>query len=380
MEINATFHGLQKVDTFKKWCLEVPPPFLFALKAHEGMTHHDRLKDIGHLWEPFLQRAEEGLGSRLGPILFQLPPSFHRDDERLREFASLMPGHRLRIAIEFRHVSWFCPEVFAILRAHNLALVENYTPDNSYPFCDEVTANFTYVRMHKKLAVEGEEQETVYTDELLEPRIVEAVARRRQGITQFVYFLNDIKAHGPHNAQRFLEQVVARTDGVPAVSGWKPAPKIVKGGKGSLENMFARQKDAAAAAAAAKTEDNSTQPPAMAAQQAGLSSTPAVRETEEQEAGQSEAASQQEEPQEEPQEDEAVVEISSDTESAEPAPPPAKRAATTDAKKSSTAASKKSAATAPKVSSSNKASAAAKASSRDGGKQPTLNGFFSKKS
>jgi uncharacterized protein YecE (DUF72 family) len=204
------------------------------------VTHQHRLADTDEgLWELFVERAREGLGDRLGVLLCQLPPSFHKDADRLRYFLRRVPTD-LRVAIEFRHSSWYDEETFTLLRAANVALVENITPDNTLPHCDEATADFTYVRMHKYVDTEGP-RETNYTDEMLRPHASRAAARRRAGRDQYVFFLNDIAAYGPKNAMRFLELALAEAgDGKPAVPGWTPAKPPEMGGKGSIEGMFAR--------------------------------------------------------------------------------------------------------------------------------------------
>src|SRR5262245_24051980 len=105
VEINNTFYRLPDTATLSRWSQEVPEGFVFVLKASRRMTHEQKLKDSGDTLAYFFQNASV-LGERLGPVLVQLPPFFRKDVARLGEFLALAPEGS-RIAVEFRHASWY---------------------------------------------------------------------------------------------------------------------------------------------------------------------------------------------------------------------------------------------------------------------------------
>ena len=116
VEVNNTFYRLARREAVAAWVEQTPPEFVFAVKASRYLTHIKRLVDIregiARFYEPLAPLVESG---RLGPVLWQLPENFHRDDERLRGWLELLPAGRH--TIEFRHESWFAPEVMDLLRA-----------------------------------------------------------------------------------------------------------------------------------------------------------------------------------------------------------------------------------------------------------------------
>lgn len=236
-EINATFHGMQSEETLGKWISSVRPGFVFVLKARQDMTHMHKLQNIDDQWRYFYDRAHSCLASQLGPILFQLPPTFKRDDARIEYLGSLLPGG-CQVAVEFRHSSWLVPEVYAIMRKYNMAVVENITPDNSFPHTDEITASFTYTRMHKALESESTNIATWYSEAQLQKIADRAVARGAAGgVTQFIFFLNDIDAAGPKNGQTLMEMITkARGKEVPLVKAWKAAKPAAK----SMQSFFGK--------------------------------------------------------------------------------------------------------------------------------------------
>jgi uncharacterized protein YecE (DUF72 family) len=200
VEVNSTFYRLAKRDAVQRWVYEqTPRDFLFAIKASRYLTHIRRLQDTGQgvakLYEPLEPLVESG---KLGPVLWQLPGNFHRDDERLAlALEHLPPG---RHTFEFRHDSWFTEEVYALLREHGVALA---IPDRKgVEFPHAMTADFTYVRFHYgHRGRRGNYSET----ELREwaDRIA-GWARERD---VFAYFNNDWEIFAPRNARtlkRFL--------------------------------------------------------------------------------------------------------------------------------------------------------------------------------
>lgn len=146
VEINNTFYQLPKEKTLLDWAARVPESFQFAIKASQRITHFTRLKAESADVVAYLLKTVAVLGSRLGPILFQLPPNLKRDDERLSSFLSRLPKDK-RYAMEFRHESWFDDTTFGALREHDVALVASEQEDFASPVL--ATASWTYVRPHR---------------------------------------------------------------------------------------------------------------------------------------------------------------------------------------------------------------------------------------
>jgi uncharacterized protein YecE (DUF72 family) len=129
VEVNNTFYRLPNREAVANWERTVPPGFLFAIKASRYLTHVKRLRDLGPGLERFYERLEPLLGNpKLGPILWQLPPTFHRDDDRLRSALEGLPTGQ-RHSFELRHPSWFAEEVYALFRQHGAALVIGDRPE-----------------------------------------------------------------------------------------------------------------------------------------------------------------------------------------------------------------------------------------------------------
>lgn len=144
VEINNSFYRLPSEQTFANWRQATPAGFCFAVKASRFLTHNKKLKDPENALHNFLPRAQ-ALKEKLGPILFQLPPRWRVNVERLREFLHALPRHH-RYAFEFREPSWNTEAVYAELRRYNAAYcifeLDRYTS----PL--QVTADFAYVRLH----------------------------------------------------------------------------------------------------------------------------------------------------------------------------------------------------------------------------------------
>jgi uncharacterized protein YecE (DUF72 family) len=121
VEVNNSFYRIPTERVLAGWAEQVPEDFRFVMKASRRVTHNNRLKDDDGSLAYFLQ-AINPLGRRLGPTLFQLPPTFKKDSGRLQEFLTRLPRH-WPAAIEFRHTSWFDEEVYDLRRARNVALV-----------------------------------------------------------------------------------------------------------------------------------------------------------------------------------------------------------------------------------------------------------------
>jgi uncharacterized protein YecE (DUF72 family) len=148
VEVNNTFYRLPSRAAAANWERTVPVGFLFAVKASRYLTHIKRLLDVGAGLERFYERIEPLLRSpKLGPILWQLPPNFQRDDERLARALRRLPREQ-RHCFEFRHPSWFADDVYALLREHRVALVIGDRPEVKDFQAHVFTAPFTYVRFH----------------------------------------------------------------------------------------------------------------------------------------------------------------------------------------------------------------------------------------
>ena len=146
VEVNATFYRLPKRDAVANWVEQSPDGFLFAIKASRYQTHIKRLRDLGEHVVKLLDPLEPLLISpKMGPLLWQLPENFRRDDERLA--AALADFPPLRCCIEFRHASWFAPDVYAMLRERGVALVIGDHSKRQFQ-THEMTADWTYVRLH----------------------------------------------------------------------------------------------------------------------------------------------------------------------------------------------------------------------------------------
>jgi uncharacterized protein YecE (DUF72 family) len=144
VEINNSFYRLPEAETFRNWQAGTPPGFLFAVKASRILTHMKKLRDADEALATFLERAD-GLGDKLGPILFQLPPHWRLNLERLRSFLEALPGG-YRFAFEFRDASWFDERVYERLAAHGAAFCIYELGGLLSP--REVTADWAYVRLH----------------------------------------------------------------------------------------------------------------------------------------------------------------------------------------------------------------------------------------
>jgi uncharacterized protein YecE (DUF72 family) len=144
VEINSTFYNLPDKKTFRKWKQDTPPGFVFSVKASRYITHMKKLKNPVDAVRRFIDHVE-ALEEKLGPLLFQLPPRWRCNPERLDSFLELLPDHR-RCSFEFRDRSWFRKEVYDILRKHGAALCIYHLSGFLSP--KELTADFAYIRLH----------------------------------------------------------------------------------------------------------------------------------------------------------------------------------------------------------------------------------------
>lgn len=192
VEVNATFYRLPSEDAVTHWVEQTGPEFVFAVKASRYLTHVKRLTDEGEGIERFFARIEPLRRSgRLGPVLWQLPESFKRDDDRLAQTLALLPAGRH--AFEFRHESWFVEEVYALLREHHACLVFGDHPQRPFQ-ADVSTAGWRYVRLHYGTGRRGN-----YSQRQIEQWAAK-LRRWRRRQEAFVYFNNDWEAFAPRNA------------------------------------------------------------------------------------------------------------------------------------------------------------------------------------
>ena len=192
VEINATHYHLPNFSSFETWRETVPKNFVFAVKASRFTTHMKKLKSPKASTEKFFVRVKR-LRAKLGPILFQLPPRWKLNVERLETFLSAMPRSH-SYAFEFRDQSWFTDEVYAVLRAHNTALC--FYHQMGYDSPQEVTADFVYVRLHGTESKYGGS----YPDSALQAWARRIRRWRKQSKDVFFYFNNDPEIHAIKNA------------------------------------------------------------------------------------------------------------------------------------------------------------------------------------
>ena len=152
VEVNNSFYRIPKESVLLEWAEQTPPEFRFVLKASRRITHINRLVDQDDSLAYFLRIANV-LGEKLGPTLFQCPPSLKKDIGRLRDFLAKVP-RTWRAALEFRHQSWFDEEVYEALRAHDVALVAVDGDEGPTPLVP--TASWGYLRLRRTQYTEDE--------------------------------------------------------------------------------------------------------------------------------------------------------------------------------------------------------------------------------
>jgi uncharacterized protein YecE (DUF72 family) len=193
VELNNTFYHLPAPATFDSWRENSPPNFLFAVKGSRFITHMKKLKDPETSIEKFFLGAEL-LGAKLGPILFQLPPRWNVNTERLSSFLEVLPKQH-RYVLEFRDDTWMVPEVFEVLRQHNTAFCIHDLAAQQTPL--ELTANFTYIRFHGPGAAKYQGS---YSDAVLRTWAERISGWQKQLAAVYVYFNNDIGGAAVKNA------------------------------------------------------------------------------------------------------------------------------------------------------------------------------------
>ena len=194
VEVNSTFYRLASRDAVADWVERTPEEFLFSVKASRFLTHMKRLTDLGRGVERFYERIEPMTeAGKLGPVLWQLPANFDRDDERLAGALARLPEGRH--CFEFRHPSWFEPDVYSLLREHGVALVIGDDPERPFQ-AHELTADWTFVRFHYGARGRGGN----YSHAELEAWKRRIAAWRRRAEV-FAYFNNDWRGYAVENAR-----------------------------------------------------------------------------------------------------------------------------------------------------------------------------------
>ncbi|MBC7263848.1 MAG: DUF72 domain-containing protein [Chloroflexi bacterium] len=192
VELNASFYRLPSENAFRAWATSVPEGFIFAVKASRFVTHVKKLKDAGEAIENLLVRARL-MGPKLGPILYQLPPGWNCNLERLADFLALLPTD-LRYAFEFRNSTWLTEPVYETLERYGAALCIISLPE--YPLILRATAPFVYIRLHGAQALYGSR----YSDRELAWWAEQIAAFRDEGRDVYVYFNNDAFGYAVENA------------------------------------------------------------------------------------------------------------------------------------------------------------------------------------
>ena len=245
VEINGSFYSLQRPTSYRLWREETPDDFVFAVKGSRFITHMLKLRNAETALANFFASGLLALGPKLGPILWQFPPSFTFRSEVLESFFKLLPrtrrqaadlatGHDVRLAgraflepeadgpvrhaIEIRHQSFVCEEFIALLRRHGIVLVCADTVE--WPLLMDVTADFVYCRLHGSEVLYASGYDGPALDKWAERVIAwstggeaegqhasDKPAPKREKRDVYVYFDNDAKVRAPFDAQRLMERV-----------------------------------------------------------------------------------------------------------------------------------------------------------------------------
>ena len=204
VELNNSFYHLPKKSSLESWRDSTPAGFCFAAKGSRFLTHMKKLKDPEQGLKKFLD-AVEVLEHKLGPILFQLPPNWELDLDRLANFLSFLPREH-RFAFEFRNATWSVPETYDLLARYNIAYCVFHLAGMHSPI--HVTADFAYVRLHGP----GGKYQGSYSDAALIDWAERIAQWRRELKTIYVYFDNDDAGYAAQNALRLKEMIAAPVD------------------------------------------------------------------------------------------------------------------------------------------------------------------------
>jgi uncharacterized protein YecE (DUF72 family) len=201
VEINNTFYRLPEAAAFTAWEHGVPPGFVYAVKASRFLTHMKKLKDPEEPLDRLFSRAKE-LGRALGPVLYQLPPNWRMDLERLEVFVRALPKRR-RHAIEFRDPTWYTSDVFALLARYGVALCVH---DMAGSATGQIAVGpFVYARFHGPRKYSGR-----YDDRTLDAWANWLSDQLHEGKPVYAYFNNDTNAEAPRDAVRLRDRIGAQ--------------------------------------------------------------------------------------------------------------------------------------------------------------------------
>jgi len=192
VELNNTFYHLPGKQNFESWRKRAPKDFTFAVKASRFITHVKKLKDPKPPLRLFMSRAK-GLKTKLGPILYQLPPKFKCNLPRLRKFAEALPKGYVHV-FEFRDPSWLNEDVYDVLRKNKLGFCIYSMPGSKCP--DVVTSNVVYIRMHGGSVLYGSN----YSGSELKALAKKVRGFLKKGLKAYVYFNNDARGYAVNNA------------------------------------------------------------------------------------------------------------------------------------------------------------------------------------
>lgn len=245
LEVNGTFYGLTTPSACRGWYEAAPASFRYAIKASRYITHNKKLVNSETAVANFLASGILELGEKLGPILWQLPPTLHFHAKKVDRFLQLLPkdteaaadlarrhddrvqstsfvpgtNHRLRHVLEIRHESFLVPEMVTLAHRHGVALAFSHASE--FPYTEQVTAGFVYVRLHGP----GQTYASAYDDSQMrrwadrartwsqggEPPDAIHISNRRPPIRKerdvYIYFDNDVHGHAPRQARRLRELI-----------------------------------------------------------------------------------------------------------------------------------------------------------------------------
>lgn len=193
VELNNTFYRLPTETAFNNWYTRTPDSFVFAVKASRLITHLKRLKEIDEVNKNFMSRASL-LKEKLGPVLYQLPPGLHRNDDLLERFLGTQPTG-VKYVFEFRHQSWLKEDVYEILRRQGAGICVFDMPGLSCPLT--ATSDFAYIRFHGSQNLYS----SCYSDEELTgwAEGIKKLAGELERV--YIYFNNDVQGYALKNAE-----------------------------------------------------------------------------------------------------------------------------------------------------------------------------------
>lgn len=246
IELNGSFYALQRPESYAAWYEATPPDFVFSVKGNRYITHILRLRDVEKPLANVFASGVFNLREKLGPFLWQFPPTFRFEPERLEHFLSLLPqdteqalklartryprmkgrtrlaidrNRPMRHAMEIRNTSFINPAFVELLRKYSVALVVADTA-GKWPYCEDVTSDFMYLRLHgdKALYASGYSDSALYRwaerirawsrgDEPTDAQRIAGQSSKAKSRDVYCYFDNDIKVKAPFDARRLIDRL-----------------------------------------------------------------------------------------------------------------------------------------------------------------------------